>query len=321
MGSWTAADIPDQAGRAVFITGANSGLGLRSAEALAARGATVLMGCRSAERGAAALTRVAAVASGPAPAVVPLDLADLGSVKDAAADVAGRTPALDVLMNNAGIMAVPLGRTADGFEMQFGTNHLGHYALTGHLLPLLLASPHGGRVVTTSSGVHKSARNSWDDPNYESTTYHRWRAYGQSKLANLLFMRELGRRAAGAGTRLTSTAAHPGYAATHLQGASAEATGLWPVRKLLGAAMVVGNGLFAQSDTAGARPQLYAATMADVGSGDYFGPDGLGEMRGAPTRVGMSAAAQDDGAARRVWALSEELTGVVYDWGAPPPAG
>src|SRR5262245_45629673 len=155
MGSWTAADIPDLTGRTVFITGANSGLGLRSAEALAARGAAVLMGCRSAERGAAALTRVAAVGTGPAAVVVSLDLAALGSVKAAAAEVAGIVPALDVLMNNAGIMAVPLQRTADGFEMQFGTNHLGHYALTGHLLPRLLASADGGRVVTTSSGAHK----------------------------------------------------------------------------------------------------------------------------------------------------------------------
>jgi NAD(P)-dependent dehydrogenase (short-subunit alcohol dehydrogenase family) len=318
MGSWTAADIPDLTGRTVFITGANSGLGLRSAEALAARGAAVVMGCRSAERGAAALTRVAALATGPAPVVVGLDLADLGSVKDAAAEVAAIAPGLDVLMNNAGIMAVPLQRTVDGFEMQFGTNHLGHYALTGHLLGPLLASPDGGRVVTTSSGAHKTARNEWGDPNYTTSRYHRWGAYGRSKLANLLFMRELGRRAAEAGTRLTSVGGHPGYAATHLQGASAEASGIWPVRKVAGLAMAIGNRVVAQSDTAGARPQLYAATMPDVGSGDYFGPSGLGEMRGGPTRVGMSAAARDDDAARRLWQLSEELTGVVYDWGVPP---
>jgi NAD(P)-dependent dehydrogenase (short-subunit alcohol dehydrogenase family) len=321
MASWTAADIPDQTGRTVLITGANSGLGLRSAEALAARGATVLLGCRSATRAQAALTRVSAVATGPAPAVVPLDLADLASVRAAAGDVGARTAGLDILMNNAGIMAVPLGRTADGFEMQFGTNHLGHYALTGHLLPLLLAAPDGGRVVTTSSGVHKTGRNDWDDPNYESNRYHRWRAYGQSKLANLLFMRELGRRAAEAGRSLTSVAGHPGYAATHLQGASAEQSGPWPVPQVVGLGMAIGNRVFAQSDTAGARPQLYAATMPDVGSGDYFGPDGLGEMRGAPTRVGMSTAAQDEAAARRMWELSEGLTGVVYDWGEPPPAG
>lgn len=319
MGSWTAADIPDQSGRAVLVTGASSGLGLRSAEALAARGAAVLLGCRSPERGAAACTRVAAVATGPAPAVVALDLADLASIEAAAAAVRERTATLDLLMNNAGIMAVPFGHTADGFESQFGTNHLGHYALTGRLLSLLLAAPRG-RVVTTSSGAHKAARNAWNDPNAESTRYRRWRAYGQSKLANLLFMRELGRRAADAGTRLTSVAAHPGYAATHLQPASAEASGIWPVRKTAGLAVAIGNRLVAQSDTAGARPQLYAATMPDVGSGDYFGPDGPGEMRGAPTRVGMSAAAQDDDAARRLWELSETLTGVVYDWD-PPPAG
>ncbi len=317
MAHWTAADMPDQTGRTALVTGANSGLGLRSAEALGAKGATVLLGCRNPAKAEAARARVAAVATGPAPEVVALDLADLASVRAAAAEVARRTDRLDVLMNNAGIMAVPLARTPDGFESQFGTNHLGHYALTGQLLPLLLASPAGGRVVTTSSNLHKRGRNAWDDPNYESRSYKRWAAYSQSKLANLLFMRELGRRAAGAGTCLTSAAAHPGYAATHLQGASS-AGYIWPVRQVTQLAMAIGNRMAAQSDTAGARPQLYAATMPDVGSGDYFGPDGIGESRGYPTRVGMSAAARDDEAAAQLWALSEKLTGVVYDWDVPP---
>jgi protochlorophyllide reductase len=319
MARWTAADIPDQTGRTVLVTGANSGLGLRSAEALAARGAAVLLACRSPERGEAACARVAGLATGPAPVLVALDLADLASVRAAAAEVGELTGHLDVLMNNAGIMAVPLTRTADGFEAQFATNHLGHFALTGLVLPLLLAAPGGGRVVTTSSNVHRQGRNRWDDANWETTPYRRWRAYGQSKLANLLFMSELGRRAAAAGTGLVSAAGHPGYAATHLQGASAAATGPWPVAKAMGLASAVGNLVVAQSDAAGALPQLYAATMPDVASGDYFGPRGPGEMRGSPTRVGMSPAARDAAAAGLLWDVSEDLTGVTYPWPADSP--
>ena len=317
MAHWTADDMPDQTGRTVLVTGASSGLGLSSAEGLAAKGATVLLGCRNPARAEAARAKVAAAATGPAPEVIALDLADLASIQAAAADVAGRAGHLDAVLNNAGIMGVPLARTPDGFESQFGTNHLGHYALTGRLLPLLLAAPDGGRVVTTSSNLHKRGRNEWDDPNYENHKYARWGAYSQSKLANVLFTRELGRRAAEAGTKLTAVAAHPGYAATHLQGAS---TAGYPfgIRQVVTAAMTIGNRVAAQPAAAGARPQLYAATMPDVGSGDYFGPDGFGESRGYPTRVGMSAAARDDAAAAQLWALSEKLTGVVYDWEAPP---
>jgi NAD(P)-dependent dehydrogenase (short-subunit alcohol dehydrogenase family) len=313
MARWSSTDIPDQTGRTVLVTGANSGLGLRSAEALARHGATVLMGCRNAERAGVARALVAAVATGSAPVVVPLDLADLASVRKAAADVDGRVERLDILMNNAGVMAPPLTRTADGFEMQFGTNHLGHFALTGLLLATLrrAAAP---RVVTTSSNVHRQGRNKWDDPNYEHGRYGRWSAYGRSKLANLLFMRELARRARDASADLVSVAAHPGYASTHLQGASAEQSGGWLLSHAAGALMATGNRLFAQSDAAGALPQLYAATMPDVAAGDYFGPDGPFEMRGSPKKVGMSAEAHDDEAARRVWALSEELTGITYDW-------
>jgi protochlorophyllide reductase len=314
MAKWTAADIPDQAGRTVLVTGANSGLGLRSAQALAASGARVLLACRNRSRGEAARKAVAEGATGPAPEVVALDLSDLASVRAAAQDLTGRTAALDVLINNAGIMAVPKSRTADGFESQFGTNHLGHYALTGLVLPLLLRGADGGRVVTTSSNAHRAGRGLWDDPNYETGRYSRWGAYGQSKLANLLFMRELARRAAEAGTSLTSVAAHPGYAATHLQSASAESAGPWPVRKLAAAGMAIGNVLVAQSDEAGAQPQLYAATMPDVGSGDYWGPGGWGEMRGSPTRVGMSKQAQDAEAAKKLWELSEDLTAIEYAW-------
>jgi NAD(P)-dependent dehydrogenase (short-subunit alcohol dehydrogenase family) len=313
MPRWSSSDIPDQAGRTVLVTGANSGLGLRTAETLARRGATVLMGCRNPERGEIARAEVARAAAGPEPVVVPLDLADLASVRTAAEDVAGRVERLDALVNNAGVMALPLARTADGFEMQFGTNHLGHFALTGLLLPALRRAD-APRVVTVSSRMHQLGRNEWDDPNCERTRYSRWPAYGRAKLANLLFTRELARRASEAGSDLVAAAAHPGYAATHLQTTSASQTGGWLVSRIAGAAVAAGAALVAQPDAAGALPQLYAATMPDVEPGAYFGPGGLLEMRGAPERVGMSAYARDDAAARQLWELSEQLTGVTYDW-------
>jgi NAD(P)-dependent dehydrogenase (short-subunit alcohol dehydrogenase family) len=313
MGGWTADDMPDQSGRTVLVTGANSGLGLASAEALARKGAHVLMGCRNPERAEAAQARVAEVATGPEPTTVALDLADLASVRAAAAEVDGSVERLDALLNNAGVMAVPFRRTADGFEMQFGTNHLGHFALTGLLLPVLRRAG-APRVVTTSSNMHRMGRNRWGDPNYEASGYGKWGAYGQSKLANLLFARELARRAAEAGSALVAAAAHPGYASTHLQSTSA-ASGPGRVRRAVtGAVMATGNVLVGQSAARGALPQLYAATMPDVASGEYFGPRGPFELRGAPTRVGTSAAARDDEAARELWTLSESLTEVTYTW-------
>jgi NAD(P)-dependent dehydrogenase (short-subunit alcohol dehydrogenase family) len=307
MSRWTATDIPNQSGRTVLVTGANSGLGLRTAEALAHKGAHVLLGCRDAIKAEAARCDVAAAATGPPPEVVPLDLADLGSVRDAAKAVADAVERLDVLVNNAGVMAMSLRRTADGFELQFGTNHLGHYALTGLLLPVLLRAE-GPRVVTVSSNGHRMGRNDWSDPNWEHRRYFMWPAYGQSKLANLLFARELARRAHEADSSLVAVAAHPGNSATHLVAASTDASG----NRLVGQVMNWGNQLIAQPDSAGALPQLYAATMPDVISGEYFGPDGLFQLRGHPTRVGSSAAARDDEAALRLWQLSEELTGVAY---------
>jgi NAD(P)-dependent dehydrogenase (short-subunit alcohol dehydrogenase family) len=310
MTSWTAADIPDQTGRTVLVTGANSGLGLRTAEAVAAKGARVLLGCRDPGRGEAARSAVAALATGPAPELVSLDLADLGSVRDAARSVADAVEGLDVLVNNAGVMAMPLRRTADGFELQFATNHLGHFALTGLLLPALLRAE--GRVVTVSSNGHRMGRNDWSDPNWERRRYLKWMAYGQSKLANLLFTRELARRARETGSSLVAVAAHPGNSATHLLPASTDASG-W---RVVGQIMNWGNRLIAQPDSAGALPQLYAATMPDVIPGEYFGPDRFFQLRGHPTRVGSSTAAQDDDSARRLWELSEDMTGVTYAWGA-----
>jgi NAD(P)-dependent dehydrogenase (short-subunit alcohol dehydrogenase family) len=305
MGGWTNDDIPDQTGRTILITGANSGLGVRSAEALAARGAHVVMACRNSAKAESARLGVAAVATGPAPTVVSLDLSDLASVRSAAAEIDGSVPHLDVLMNNAGVMAVPdRTETAEGFELQFGTNHLGHFALTGLLLPALSRSS-APRVVTTSSNGHKAGRMDFDDINGEKR-YAKWRAYFQSKLANLLFMYELDRRAVAAGSPLVSVGAHPGYANTHLTDRSGA--------RVWGAMVAIGNRILAQSDARGALPQLYAATMPGVQGGDYYGPNGFREFRGTPTLVPSTPAARDEPSATTLWTLSERLTTTTYPW-------
>jgi len=295
---WTPDAMPDLTGRTALVTGANSGLGLHTSLELARHGARVLMACRSPERGEQALERVRAATTGAAAELVTLDLASLASVSAAAEDVASRTDRLDVLVDNAGVMAVPRSLTVDGFEQQLGTNHLGHFALTGRLLPQLLAAP-APRVVVVSSSAHRTGSLRLDDLMSEKA-YSRWGAYGQSKLANLLFAGELSRRAHG---RLLVASAHPGWAATNLQ------TGQQSV--VLEAALKVGNLLVAQSDAQGAWPSLYAASMPDVQPDEYFGP-GLFEVRGSPKRVGRSAAAQDQAAAHLLWEQSERLTGVSY---------
>ncbi|SDP62321.1 oxidoreductase [Lentzea jiangxiensis] len=294
MSRWTEADIPDQTGRTVLVTGANSGLGLRTAQVLAAKGAHVLMGCRSVQRGEAARRTVRGSAE-----VLELDLADLGSVRAAAEKV----EALDVLVNNAGIMAVPNGRTADGFERQFGTNHLGHAALTWLLLPALRQRP-GARVVTVSSLMHRAGRIDFEDPNWERRPYSLQGSYGQSKLANILFARELERRSPD----VTSIAAHPGMTATELTNNMADAH--------RSAVMKIGgriSHLFSQSVEMGALPQLYAATSPDARGGQYYGPDGFNGLRGHPGVARMTAAARDDLAANRLWELTVKLTGITPD--------
>lgn len=300
MSRWTDADIPDQSGRVALVTGANSGLGLHTSMELARRGARVLMACRDEGRAEAARARVRREVPTATVETLPLDLASLDSVQQASAEIASRTPALDLLVDNAGVMAPPRRTTADGFELQLGTNHLGHFALTGRLLPLLLAAP-APRVVVVSSAAHKFGAIDFEDLQSEKS-YSPWRAYGQSKLANLLFVKELARRSEA--TALVAAAAHPGYAATHLQTGQGN--------RLLELAMKVGNTVIAQSDAQGAWPSLYAATMPDVAANDYFGPHLL-ELRGSPKRVGRSKAANDNEAARRLWQISETLTGVTYD--------
>jgi NAD(P)-dependent dehydrogenase (short-subunit alcohol dehydrogenase family) len=302
---WTAADIPDQTGRTVVITGANSGIGWVAARELARAGADLVLAVRDTDKGEAAMTRIRDVAPQAELEVRPLDLADLVSVRAFANDWQGP---LDLLINNAGVMATPQRTTQDGFELQFGTNHLGHFALTGLLLEALLAAE-DPRVVTLSSGAHRMGRMRWDDLQSERG-YQRWRAYGQSKLANLLFAQELGRRANAHGVALRSVAAHPGYASTNLQVAGPRMEGS-AARERLGR---LGNALFAQSADAGALPTLFAATAPGLPSGSYVGPGGPGEMRGHPTIVGMSRAARDEGDAARLWAVSEELTSVSYPW-------
>lgn len=291
--------MPDLTGRTALVTGANSGLGFWTSVELARKGARVLMACRNPERAADALSRLKAEVPVADAELVALDLASLGSVERATLDVASRVDALDLLVNNAGIMAVGEGRTGDGFELQFGTNHLGHYALTGRLLPLLLkgASP---RVVTVSSYAHKIGKIDFEDL-MGAKGYRRWRAYAQSKLANLLFTLELDRRAHG---RLTAVAAHPGYAATHLQQGQGQ--------KHFEKVMVLGNKLFAQSDVQGAWPSLRAATDPDARGNEYYGPHLL-ELRGHPVPTGRARHARSSETATRLWEVSEELTGVRYD--------
>ncbi len=287
---WTADDIPDQTGRLVIVTGANSGIGLHAAKALAAAGAHVVLAVRDLAKG----ERAAAGMPGQTE-VRRLDLADLSSVRAFADAWSGD---VDVLINNAGVMALPEGRTADGFETQIGTNHLGHFALTGLLLDRVT-----DRVVTIASGAHRMGAIDLDDLSWERRAYQRWGAYGQSKLANLLFTLELQRRLTAARSPVRAVAAHPGYAATNLQTRTDN--------RVQDALLAVGNRLFAQSDEQGSWPTLFAATE-DVPPAAYVGPDGIAEGRGHPTLVGRSAAAVDTEVAERLWALSEQLTGVTF---------
>ncbi len=308
----SATSVPDQHGRTVVVTGANSGLGLVTAQRLAAAGARVLLACRNPERAAAALDEVRSVATGADPETVPLDLADLDSVEHAAAQIDERVHTVDILVNNAGIMAPPKSWTAQGFETQFGVNHLGHFALTGRLLPRLLAAE-APRVVTVSSVAHRFGRMHWNDLDARRG-YSAWLRYGQSKLANLLFTAELARLADDHRTGLVAVAAHPGYAATAL---TANGPGNRGANRIMTALTGVGDRFLAQSAEAGAVPQVHAATASDVANGDYFGPDGLFEQFGSGAkRVGTTARARDRATARRLWEISVDLTGVDYDWGA-----
>jgi NAD(P)-dependent dehydrogenase (short-subunit alcohol dehydrogenase family) len=308
---WTSADIPDQGGRLAVVTGANSGLGKSTARELARAGATVIIAVRNTDKGEQAAAEIRREVPSADVNVQRLDLADLASVREFAHEFAGDHDRLDLLVNNAGIMAPPRRLTADGFESQIGTNHLGHFALTGLLLPALLAAP-APRVVTLSSEVHWIGKLRFDDLQSEHG-YNNWRAYAQSKLANLMFCFELAHRATEADTGLTSVAAHPGYAATNLQLAG---PAKWHER----AFMAIGNKVIAQSADMGALPSLYAATVPDLPNGSFVGPDGLLGGRGHPHVVSAAAKAYDRDAWTRLWELSEQLTGVTSEFTAPAPA-
>ena len=290
MTTFSKNDIPDLSGRLVIVTGANSGIGRCAAQALAGAGAQVTLAVRNVQKGNEAAASMQAQAE-----VRQLDLADLSSVREFAA---GWQDEIYLLINNAGIMIPPLSRTADGFETQFGTNHLGHFALTNLLLPQV-----SGRVVTVSSGMHSIGRIDFNDLNWERKRYRRWPAYGQSKLANLMFSSELQRRLSMAGSDVISTAAHPGYAATNLQSHS----GSRLTELMMGK---IANRLFAQDQEAGALPTLYAA-VGEIPGAAYAGPSGFKELRGAPHLVGRSKRAFDEEVGKRLWSVSEELTGIT----------
>ena len=300
MGRWTANDIPDQTGRIFLVTGANSGLGYETARELAAHGAHVIMTARDRAKGTAAVSRIHERQPKASLDLRVLDLADLDSVRSFGEELNGQR--IDVLVNNAGVMMPPRTLTKQGFELQFATNHLGHFALTGLLLEALRKGDEA-RVVTVSSSLHKRGSIHFDDLTGERS-YSPTRFYAQSKFANILFGLELDRRLQAAGSPIRSLLAHPGYSSTNLQ--SSGPTGL------LNLAMKLANPLFAQKAEMGALPQLYAATDPAAQSGQYFGPDGLGESRGHPTIVQPIAAAKDPATANRLWNLSEQLTGVSY---------
>jgi NAD(P)-dependent dehydrogenase (short-subunit alcohol dehydrogenase family) len=304
--AWSAADIPSQAGRTAVVTGASSGVGLETATELARRGATVVLACRDGAKAEAAAGRIRAAAPGAAVEPQLLDLASLRSVRAAADRLLRERPRLDLLVNNAGVMAPPRALTEDGFELQLGVNHLGHFALTGLLLRALLATP-GSRVVTVASRAHRRGRIAFDDLRSERG-YVPKAAYAQSKLANLLFTFELQRRLAAAGAPAIALAAHPGWARTELQRHVAAA----PAKR---AVLAAAGAVLAQSAARGALPILRAATDPDAAGGDYFGPSGWKESKGDAVRVAASEAARDPAAQARLWEVSEALTGVGWPRG------
>lgn len=295
--TWTTDDIPDQSGKVAIVTGANSGIGYETALVLAEKGAAVVMACRNLQKAEPAADEIRQSNPPGEVVVMELDLGDLDAVRRFAAAFQERYDRLDLLINNAGIMMPPYGKTAQGFETQIGVNHLGHFALTGLLLDLLLQTPQS-RVVTVSSGAHRYGRIDFDDLHWERKAYKPNPAYGQSKLANLLFTYELQRKLTAAGKDTIAVAAHPGWTETNLQRHSGLAAFL--------------NPFLAQPQPMGAPPTLMAATGPRVRGGDYYGPDGLMEMRGYPTLVQSSDASHNLAAARQLWEVSEQLTGVHF---------
>jgi NAD(P)-dependent dehydrogenase (short-subunit alcohol dehydrogenase family) len=305
MSKWTPREIPTQQGRLAIVTGANSGIGYQTARYLARAGATVILACRSAAKGEAARAKIAAENAAAKVEVRALDVADLDSVRRFATEYLSEGKALDLLINNAGVMAIPERRTTpQGFEMQFGTNHLGHFALTGLLLPALLRQPKS-RVVTVASIAHKGGRLNFEDLNGERG-YDPRGAYQQSKLANLVFGLEFDRRLRAHSADTTSVIAHPGVAVTNI---ISNGMGTGVKGRIVGALLP----LVAQSDDRGSWPLIYAATSSEVRGGGYYGPDGIAEIKGTPVEVKPKPQALDPAAGKRLWEVSETLTGVRYD--------
>jgi NAD(P)-dependent dehydrogenase (short-subunit alcohol dehydrogenase family) len=300
-GQWTEAAVPDQSGRTAVITGGNSGIGFEAARVLAGRGARLILGCRDQGKAHDAVTRIRAAAPGADVRVVPLDLASLESVRVAAGQIRSACEGIDLLINNAGVMMPPYGRTADGFELQFGINHLGHFALTGLLIDRLAALP-GARVVTVSSNSHAGGQINFDDLQSEHR-YRRVAGYGQSKLANLMFTYELQRRLDSAGSPTIAVAAHPGLTRTGLARY---------LSRVMTAFYVLVERPFAQRAAIGALGALRAATDPAVHGGEYYGPVRWRGERGYPERISSSERSHDEGAQRRLWQESERLTGVRY---------
>lgn len=293
--TWTPDAMPSLDGKVVVITGANSGLGLESARLMAARGAEVIMACRSQEKGEAARQQILAEHPQAKLVLLPLDLASQRSIKTFAEHFKSQYSTLDILLNNAGLMAPPLSRTEDGFEMQFGTNHLGHFALTGLLLDSL-ENAEAPRIVVVSSVAHNFGKIYFDNLNADKW-YFRWFFYGQSKLANLMFARELHQRLRQRGSKIQAMAAHPGYSDTNLQ--STSGTDIF-------------NRFFAQPQHMGSYPSVYAATASEAKSGEYYGPNGLFEVAGFPAPARVRKLAKNQKVAKRLWAVSEEMTGVRF---------
>lgn len=309
--SWSVSALPDQSGRTVVVTGANSGLGFEATKIFAANGAEVVMACRDRDRAESARDDIRASVDTASLSVLELDLASLASVREFAETFTDTYDDLHVLCNNAGIMAIPRRETADGFEMQFGVNHLGHFALTALLFDTLRETAGESRVVTHSSGLHENGDIDFDDL-HGSAAYDKWDAYAQSKLANLLFAYELDRRLEDVDANVTSVACHPGYADTDLQRRGPEMAGstlrLWAAK--------VTNTIVAQSAEQGAYPMLYAATATDIDGGEYVGPGGLMNMRGSPAVQESSERSRDADTAEQLWAVSEQLTEIPFDVGS-----
>lgn len=294
---WTSENVPDQSGRVAIVTGSSSGIGYEAAKVLAEEGATVIIAVRNQEKGDDAVERIKADKADADVAVMLLDLADLKSVKTFAENFKSKYDRLDLLINNAGVMMPPYGKTADGFELQFGTNHLGHFALTGLLLDLLEKTP-GSRIVNVSSSMHHTGNLDFKDLNWEKRKYNKMRAYGDSKIANLYFTYELAKKLEAKGSKVLVTAAHPGWTATELQRHTRLFSAL--------------NPIFAMKGWQGALPMLRAAVDPDAKSGDYFGPNGWMEARGWPVKVQSNGLSHDAEKAKKLWDISQEWTGIKF---------